>query len=301
MPEDRLTLAVIGIGIVLVVAGGIVGFAALAGSVATPHVSVEDTDPVSFESEELSLARLEADGQVEVDPPRENVDPEPGVVLIDRAHNNAVDDEDLQELIRGLLQYGHEVRMAQSRLTFEDDLEEADALVVIEPRLPYDDDRVEAVEGFIEDGGRVLLIGQPNRLRLEGFFLVEQQSEINSLGNPLGITFGKDYLYDMRANDGNHRNVVTSPTASGIVEDVDTAVLYTATHVTTSDGQALLVTEPSAQRSSGGTSGIYPVATVSDGVMAIGDATFLSGERHNVADNEKVIEAIVDFLSGRTG
>ena len=73
-------------------------------------------------------------------------------------------------------------------------------------------------------------------------------------------------------------------------------MLYTSTHVSAAEGEPLLVTSDSAQRSQTGTAGEYVVATYTGNVIAVGDANFLYGERVNVADNNVFIASIITFL-----
>lgn len=293
--RSRTRHAIIGVVVFVVVVGLLVGGSALLGTLAALVTPVDDTTAPTYDTDELRLEKIEATGEVDV------LVQEPGVVVIDRAHANEFENRDIRELTAALVRAGHEVRTVDRADAFDEALANADALVVIDPQESYTAAELNATAAFAEDGGRILLLGQPDRVALEGQTAVPRRSEIDSIANRFGISFGTDHLYDMEANDGNHRNVVLSATEHGLVADVDTAVVSIGTHVSAVEGEPLLVTEPSARRAKGGTRGEYTVATLSGNVLAVGDADFLRGERYNVADNNEFIASVVAFLSGEDG
>lgn len=274
-----------------VVAGLIVGVAGLLGATAVPSVPTDDTEPREYDVDGLYVERVDAEGVVDVDVE------DPGVVLIDQAHDNALETGDLRKLTKALIAAGNEVRVADSTTTFDDELEDADALVVIDPQTRYASDRADAVAEFADGDGRLLLVGQPTRAEVVGFEIQTRESEADGIANRLGFSFGTDYVYDMEANDGNHRNIQVQGTDVGLVEDIDEAYVYTTTYVTAADAEPLLVTSEQAQRSEDRNPQQYTIAAATGSVMAIGDANFLTGDRYNVGDNEELIAAIVTYLS----
>ena len=278
-----------GLVFVLIV-GLLVGGTAALGTLAVIVSPSDDTEPRGYDVDDLHIEQLPAEGDVPVPTA------EPGVVVIDRAHGNAIDDGELRELTRTLVLAGHDVRVVTSPGEFGEALDGANALVVVDPQQAYSGATVDVVESFVDDGGHLLLMGQPNRMAIEEFALIERNSEIDSVANRFGISFGEDHVYDMQANDGNHRNIQTMSTDHALVSDVDTAVFYTATHVAAAEGEPILVSAETTARAKTGAQDEYVLGTVSGNVMAIGDVDFLVGERYNVADNNELIGAIVAFL-----
>ena len=71
------------------------------------------------------------------------------------------------------------------------------ALVVVSPYFLYNEQEVQVVEQFLADGGRLLIISDPD---------VESDAarDTNSLAAPLNIVFNEDYLYDTVDNDENY-------------------------------------------------------------------------------------------------
>lgn len=288
---SELARVLVSVLVFAVVAGLIVGLAVLLGATVVPSVPTDDTEPRAYDIDELYIDRVGAQGVVDVDVE------DPGVVLIDQAHDNALDEGDLRILTKAMTAAGNEVRVAHSTTTFDEELEEADALVIIDPQARYAADRSAAVAEFVDGDGQLLLVGQPARAEVVGFEMQTRESEADSVANRLGFSFGTDYVYDMEANDGNHRNVLVEGTDVGLMDDVNEAYVYTTSYVTAADAEPLLVTGDTAQRSQDQNAQQYTIAAATESVMAIGDATFLTGERYNIADNEELIAAIVTFLS----
>jgi hypothetical protein len=269
----------------------------------------DDTTPVpddpppehpAYAADRLTIDRIPAEGSV-TDRLPDN-ESEEKVVLIDAAHQNRVDREDLQPLVEALVRRGHEIRFLTADEDIDSDLEAADAFVVADPGAPFSGAQVDQVDGFVNDGGRLLLLGEPNRqsisLGLFGASVSTERSRVTALAGRFGISFGTRYLQNMDHNDGSFRNVVVEPAPGAEIQGVDRATTYVAAPVTTGEGETLLRTAPGTNVSGQDASGRFPVA-VTDGsgnVLAIGDAS-LFAERHvSIADNEAVAAHAVEFL-----
>lgn len=256
-------------------------------------------DHPEYDADRLAPERLEASGNAN---PRGDV----GVVLFDRSHGNRVEGEEVSSLVRAVDQAGGEVQFTGHSGGLASGLSEADVLVIVDPATSYTPSDVDAVERFVDNGGRVLILGEPNRKAVESegleVGLSTRRSKVTTVASPFGISFGTQYLYDMEANDGNFKNVVTSPpdgTNAEVVDGIDQVALYTAVTVEANRGTVLLRTARTAERSDERTPGGFPVAVLSPGgnVMAVGDKTFLAEEYHAVADNDVLVQRIVEFMA----
>jgi hypothetical protein len=76
-------------------------------------------------------------------------------------------------------------------------LEEATALVVVSPFFLWTKEETALVERFVADGGHLLIISDPD-------VLGDLAQDVNTLGEPFGVVFNDDYLYDTTVNDGNY-------------------------------------------------------------------------------------------------
>jgi hypothetical protein len=119
-----------------------------------------------------------------------------GYVVVDRAHDNAVDDAELNVLLARLTARDINVVSLSPEDSLSDRLRTAVALVVISPHTPFSASEVEVVERFIEGGGRVLLAGDPSRFSIQIEYdefigeypvAVSDVAAINSIASPFGL------------------------------------------------------------------------------------------------------------------
>lgn len=225
---------------------------------------------------------------------------EPKTVVIAQA--SRTEQEDTRELRLALVRAGHEV-------TYADDdelaaaLAGADAYVRIDPGNELSDDQLAEVREFTDRGGRVLMVAEPNRKRISASLLAisvtTRRTEMTRLAREYGLVFGNRFLYDTVRNDGNYRHVLASPTGAGPAE-ADTVAMYTATAIDYREGTVVLRTPDSTRKSADGAAKQWPVAvrTAGGNVLAVGDKTFLTAGRHNVADNERFVSYLAAFLVG---
>lgn len=255
--------------------------------------------PPEYEPDAVVAEPLESTGEVTVPESLRAGEAEAKTVIIDSA--SRVRTEDVQPLIVALVRAGHDVRFREQ--TLEQSLEDADAYLRIDPGVELSQREVEAVREFTDEGGRVVMIGEPNRIRISqsafSASIVTQRTSMTPLASEYGIVFGTRYLYDTTTNDGNFKNVLAEPTDSSAAPSLDRVALYTATRVQARGGQVILRTPPSTKLSNAGPADRYPVAVRKDNVLALGDKTLLENGRHNVADNDAFISYVLEFtLSG---
>jgi hypothetical protein len=137
----------------------------------------------------------------------------PGPVVVDLAHGNRLTRAQFEPLAAALARRGVGTRFWLSNvdvlsltnyLDFPDQsetlaplLEEATALVVVSPFFLWTKEEIAEVERFVADGGHLLMISDPD-------VVGDLAQDINTLGEPFGVVFNDDYLYDTTANDGNY-------------------------------------------------------------------------------------------------
>jgi len=135
-----------------------------------------------------------------------------GPVVVDLAHYSAVERNRFQPMASALAAAGVDLRFwlptvaldeASSFADFPDQSEalqktlaNASALIVISPFFLYNDAEVQIVERFLLDGGRLLVISDPD---IEG----DAARDTNSLASRFNVVFNEDYLYDTVENDAN--------------------------------------------------------------------------------------------------
>ncbi|MFM7582280.1 MAG: hypothetical protein ACKO9F_06130 [Caldilinea sp.] len=147
------------------------------------------------------------------DQPVEPATARPGPVVVDLAHYSDLERDRFHALAGSLAARGIDLRFwlptvpldsVPSFAAFPDQsaelhkiLADASALVVVSPFFLYNRQEIQVVERFLTDGGRLLLISDPD---------VESDAarDTNSLALPFDIVFQEDYLYDVADNDANY-------------------------------------------------------------------------------------------------
>jgi len=194
--------------------------------------------------------------------------------------------------------------------SLESQLRGAVALVVVAPSFLYSEWEVGAVMDFVRAGGRVLLVADPTRpvptaedadsLDLGDVFSPESAiPAINSLANPLGIVYFDDYLYNLVENEGNYRNVrLTAGDSDHPLAEGLESVVFFATHSLRSDGVALLTgdDDTSSPLRTGETDLAAGVLSADGSVLALGDLTALTAPYHTMADNDRLMSNVADWL-----
>ncbi len=136
-----------------------------------------------------------------------------GPVIVDLAHFSEVERDRFQPLASALAEQGLDLRFWLPTVAVDDlkqfsdfpnqsealqrELADASALVVVSPYFLYTAQEVQVVERFLADGGRLLIISDPD-------VGSDAARDTNSLAAPLNIIFNEDYLYDTVDNDENY-------------------------------------------------------------------------------------------------
>jgi len=178
-------------------------------------------------------------------------------------------------------------------------LEDASGLAVVSPFFLWTPDEIALVEKFVADGGRLLLISDPD-------VLGDMPWNINSLGEPFDIVFNDDYLYDLNKNDSNYTHFFQG-------EFLDQAAALSGNTVAFYGARSIGGPVISQARSAETTlsslrSGLTRFTTVAIGaretngtagnVLAMGDFDVLTEPYVARHDNHVMLEFVADFLAG---
>jgi hypothetical protein len=227
---------------------------------------------------------------------------EQGSILIDQAHSNRVDMEELTLLQARLTARGQQLEPVEDADDLGQRLRYAKALVVISPGDDWTSDEIERVEDFVDKGGRLLLVADPTRFDID-WDLLEFDSDVrhlNDLAAQFGLLFQSDYLYNTVENEGNFRNIrLTDFAAHELTRGLERVVLYAARSIV-SEERALITTAGETRSSSSEEAEELAVAVLAaDGaVLALGDLTFMMEPYNSVYDNDRFLGNIADFLAG---
>lgn len=238
--------------------------------------------------------------------------PGQGYVLLDQAHKNEFIPSELSYLQGRLAARGFQT------LTYDGGdlaaaLRPATAFIVIAPLADFSRQETQAVVDFVNRGGRLLLIGDPTRFRIDfretdfSFQLLIEGSQIplNTLAGRFDLTFNGDYLYNMEENEGNFRNIILRQEGFGdhpLTENVERLVFYGSHSLQVGPGaQSLLMADENTWSSATDRPGGLTVAALGGNgrVLALGDLSFLTEPYYTVFDNGRFVSQIADFLTER--
>ena len=237
-----------------------------------------------------------------------------GLVVIDLSHNNNLEVDDLTPLWDRLTARAVDIEtLDDSSDSLETQLRGAIALLVIAPTSNYTAEERDLIADFVEDGGRLLLAADPTRpvppeqedeeepLDLESiFFPSSAVPAINSLANAFGLVYFDDYLYNLVDNEGNYRNVKFTVLSDehSLTQDLETIVFFAA-HSLQTDGLSLVNADENTLSSlRSGETGLTAAALAANGrVLALGDVTALTPSFHTIADNDRFLSNIADWLA----
>jgi hypothetical protein len=235
-----------------------------------------------------------------------------GRVLIDFAHRNNLDIDDIAPLRDRLVMYGATVE-AFDGLDFDlsSQLVGATAYVVLAPTYRFTESELESILDFIADGGKLLMAADPTRpvpddtppgyIDLYSTLFPESAiPAVNSLANEFGVVYFDDYLYNLGENAGNYRDVYfrIGDLDHSLMTGVDEIILF-ASHSMRVEGVPLLQgDEDTLSPLRMGEKDLVAGALVADErVLALGDITFMQPSYHTRSDNDRFMSNIAAWLA----
>ncbi|HSJ56378.1 MAG TPA: DUF4350 domain-containing protein [Anaerolineae bacterium] len=230
---------------------------------------------------------------------------QPGIVLVDRAHDNRFEMAELDVLRSRLSARGLRLEPATTSESLLSGLRHARALVVVSPGSDWTAAEIQAAEAFVEKGGHLLLVADPSRFEVfypddysMSYTLDYDTAHLNDLAARFGLLFGQDYLYNTSDNEGNFRNIrLTEFADHELTRGLEQVVFYAAHSIVSEE--LLLIRATGETRSSATEQLKEPTVAVlaaQGQVLALGDLTFMT-EPYNMAhDNNQLVARIADLL-----
>ena len=213
-----------------------------------------------------------------------------GTLLVDVGHRNAFSQDEINAFLNRVHGRGYDVEFVAEpgSAHLESALRSADAFVVISPTTAYDPAETALVVDFVEQGGRLLLVADPGR-----------PNRLNSLSEPLGVSFRPDYLYNLSEHDSNFQEFfVRNFEPHAVTAGVEEMVFFYAGSID-SAGEPLAMTDGETRSSISNQD--MPRAPLATGahrnVLAVHDLTFMIPPYNAVRDNNRLVANIADYLT----
>ena len=170
----------------------------------------------------------------------------------------------------------------------EEELPGADAFIIVCPKREFSKKERETIGDFVDDGGKLLLIADPTR-----------SDKMNSISIRFGLIFEPDYLYNMKENDANYRNIfITDFKEDEITEQLTRIALYTAGSITSAEGGIAFSDANTLSSVIEARTTLSPMAVAGESkVLAIYDLTFMTEPYNGIHDNNQLISNIADWLA----
>ncbi len=213
-------------------------------------------------------------------------------ILVDISHNNSFAYYELNSLLHEVSSRNHSFRYVNSSKRLDSMLDGAKALIVINPKMYFSENEIASISEYMESGGKLLLIADPTR---------DSSSFMNSLSAEFNLVYGAGYLYDMKRNFGNYRNIILDEfDENSVVKGLEKVVFYTATQILSENNKiesesridSLMYSSESEKPCE-----YLPYAFLPErGILALGDQTFLLEPYCYTFDNYRLIENIIEFL-----
>lgn len=239
-----------------------------------------------------------------------------GPVVVDLAHFNRLNRSNFQPLAAALaernvgLQFWLPVEVdlfaLQSLADFPDQskeltvaLEDASAFIIASPFFLWTPQETAVLEAFVADGGRLLLISDPD-------VLGDVARDINNVGEPFGVVFNDDYLYDIVTNDKNHTHIFIDQFVNDAADLAgDTVVFYGARSIEGSGAPQARTGATTLSSLRTGLSNFVAMTLAgleangtAGRVLAMTDFDVLTEPYVTRFNNRQVVEHVADFLAG---
>lgn len=226
------------------------------------------------------------------------------VILFDAAHSNQYAPNEVEPLVTALHARGGRVEFHDGSQPLAAHLKYASAYVIFSPSSPFMAEELLSIQQFVASGGRLLVFADPTRSLLSYDFFMGTMSvlpDVNYLNPvlaPYGLSIVNDYLYNLRDNEGNFRNVKFGEFAENpLTAGLEMVVFYGVHSVQAGNGTALIRSDRNTYSSLTDRSGTYtPMALSENGrVLVAGDFSFLTHPFSQVADNAALLGAVAGF------
>lgn len=219
---------------------------------------------------------------------------ESGILYVDYSHENAFSPEEISTLIFEVSSRRWAIRFLENFQELPGEISKPSSLVIISPTTPFTNDEIQLAKQFVEQGGKLLLIYEPARA---------SPTAINSLAVEFEIVFSGGFLYNLKENKFNYRNIYVADfkEATAITAGLKKLILFTSTAAFSRGNEAAFVDNETYLSESQASIKYSPIVFNQElGVVAVGDQTFLEQPYSSFEDNYQLIVNIAEYLTSKS-
>ncbi len=208
-----------------------------------------------------------------------------GSVLIDKSHENNFENREIDTLISRIASRNNKIEFLENADDLQSRLRAANSFVVILPKKEFSKEETGLIKDFSNKNGKLLLIGDPDR-----------KSKINSIATNFNIVFLEDYLYNLKENDGNFRFIFLRDfKRNEITKGLNKIAFYTACPILPLE-YGVIFADENTYASSFEKNKFTPIVYLNS-TLALCDLTFINQPFNSVANNDRFISNLADFLT----
>lgn len=221
-------------------------------------------------------------------------------ILIDLAHDNNFSIEELNVLALRLISRGVTIKflgakddlkkelLGEEKKDEKENFQMPEAFIMVCPQKEFSTEEKKAIDKFVDNGGKLLLIADPTR-----------HSKINNISIEFGLIFEPDYLYNAKENEINYRNIfVTEFKENELTKNLKKIALYTAGTISSADGGIAFVDQNTFSSTIESKKRLSPMALAQESkVLGVYDLTFMTEPYNGALDNNRLIANIADWLA----
>ena len=222
-----------------------------------------------------------------------------GTVVVDLSHHNNFNPWEVDTLVSRIASTGFSVKLLKDSADFETSLRSADAYILISPQTSLSSDEIALLKELVARKMKLMLMEEQGRSAASFSGAILAPIPAGEVSAAFGFLFERDYLYNLKENDGNYRNVfLTDFKPNEITKGLKKIVFYSAGSLTGSDS-GIVFTDDNTFSSKFETRGkLSPIVlTAGSRVLGIYDVTFLTEPYNASYDNNRLLANIADWLT----
>ncbi len=222
-----------------------------------------------------------------------------GTVLVDLSHYNNFSPWEIDTLLSQVAARGFTVKFLKDSADFEQGLLSADAFIMISPQTAVSRKEIDLITQAVDKKMKFMLVEEPARSRASFSGARTTVIPVSEVSARFGFLFERDYLYNLKENDGNYRNVFFRDFAQNeLTQGLEKIAFYSAGSLTGSTSGIMFTDENTYSSKIESKGRLSPMVLTADShVLGIYNLTFLTEPYNSTFDNSRLLANICNWLT----